>query len=357
MFAIIFSPLNTIDAESLLAKPLVSVPCLVEELLTPGLYVLAGAPKIGKSWLTLWLCMQVAAGKPVWKFPSHPSAVLYLCLEDHEQRIQNRLSALTADCADDFSSLHFSTEAQPLLANMDSGLLLQLNLFVLAHPDTRLIAIDTLQRIRTAEEMSYGSDYNDIALLKQFADQRQLTVLVVHHLRKMKDDDPLNRISGTTGISGAADGILVLMKSKRSEQEATLICTGRDIAYRELQLSFDRETMHWSLLTDSITDEPLPSEELLEHLLTFLSSVHSFSGTAAELSDALCAHCGTHYAPNTLSRKIRSAVSELSLHSITLRSRRTHGKRLMELACVGCVSCVGSGGAAAKKLTQPTRWR
>ena len=190
--------LKTIDAETLLSQPMRQPPFLVDGLLAPGLYILAGAPKMGKSWLALWLCTRIVSGKPVWKFAVRSSTVLYLCLEDNRQRIQNRLSEMVGSEPDDFSSLHFSTEAQMLTGpdrGGDTGLLRQLFEFTERHPDTRLIIIDTLQKVRTAADVSYGCDYNDLSLLKSFADQHRLTVLVIHHLRKMKDDDPLNRIS------------------------------------------------------------------------------------------------------------------------------------------------------------------
>ena len=181
--------LKTIDAETLLSQPTRQPPFLVDGLLAPGLYILAGAPKVGKSWLALWFCTRIASGKPVWKFAARPSTVLYLCLEDNRQRIQNRLSETVGGEPDDFSSLHFSTEAQMLTGSdrgADTGLLRQLLEFTERHPDTRLIIIDTLQKVRTAADVSYGCDYNDLSLLKSFADQHRLTVLVIHHLRNLK---------------------------------------------------------------------------------------------------------------------------------------------------------------------------
>ena len=332
--------LKTIDAETLLSQPMRRVPFLVDDLLAPGLYIMAGAPKVGKSWLALWLCTRIASGKPVWKFATQHSTVLYLCLEDNRQRIQNRLSEMVGGEPDDFSSLHFSTEAQTLTApekGVDTGLLKQLHEFVAGQPDTRLIVIDTLQKVRTAADVSYGCDYNDLSLLKSFADHHHLTVLVIHHLRKMKDDDLLNRISGTTGISGAADGTLVLIRSKRSENGAGLHCTGRDIQTRELTLEFNQSDCVWELRSDSAVDDPVPSEEVLEHLLTWLREAGSFSGTAEELSATLRQRCGVLYPGNVLTRKMRSCAEELERYGFVCRFRRTHDRRLIELERVGRV--------------------
>src|SRR5699024_6289805 len=112
--------------------------------------------------------------------------------------------------------------------------------------------IDTLQRIRAAgnESNPYASDYRDIGVLKALADRHRIAVLLIHHLRKMNDNDPMNMISGTTGLSGATDSNFVLRRSKRRENTATLYCTGRDIPYRELSLEFSSETHVWNLLSD-----------------------------------------------------------------------------------------------------------
>ena len=76
------SRLQTVDADTLMTTPLPVTQYVVEQLLPQGLHILAGAPKVGKSWLALWLCLQVAKGESVWGFESSRGAVLYLCLED-----------------------------------------------------------------------------------------------------------------------------------------------------------------------------------------------------------------------------------------------------------------------------------
>ena len=218
--------LQTIDADTLQSTAYEPVSFVVDDLLPQGLHLLAGAPKIGKSWLALWLCLCAAQGKPLWTFATRPCEVLYLCLEDSFQRIQSRLFDLTEDAP---PTLHFAVMSQQL----HNGLVEQIEQFLKEHPQTRLIVIDTLQRIRTAgnDANQYASDYRDIGVLKALADKHRIAILLVHHLRKMNDDDPMNMISGTTGLSGATDSNFVLRKSQRREDTATLYCTGRDIPY------------------------------------------------------------------------------------------------------------------------------
>ena len=190
--------LQTIDADTLQSTAYEPVSFVVDDLLPQGLHLLAGAPKIGKSWLALWLCLCAAQGKPLWTFATRPCEVLYLCLEDSFQRIQSRLFDLTEDAP---PTLHFAVMSQQL----HNGLVEQIEQFLKEHSQTGLIVIDTLQRIRTAgnDANQYASDYRDIGVLKALADKHRIAILLVHHLRKMNDDDPMNMISGTTGLSGA----------------------------------------------------------------------------------------------------------------------------------------------------------
>ena len=96
---------HTIDADTLMSTPLPVTRFIVEDLLPEGLHILAGSPKIGKSWLALWICLRVSKGEPVWKLPATQGTVLYLCLEDSYARIQNRLFQITDDAPD---ILHFA---------------------------------------------------------------------------------------------------------------------------------------------------------------------------------------------------------------------------------------------------------
>ena len=123
--------LETIDADTLLGIPYEPPSFVVEGLLPQGLHMLAGAPKIGKSWLALWLCLRVAQGQPLWNFATCPCEVLYLCLEDSFQRIQSRLFDLTEDAP---PALHFAVMAEQLR----SGLVEQMEQFLREHPATGL---------------------------------------------------------------------------------------------------------------------------------------------------------------------------------------------------------------------------
>ena len=318
--------LQTIDADTLQSTAYEPVSFVVDDLLPQGLHLLAGAPKIGKSWLALWLCLCAAQGKPLWTFATHPCEVLYLCLEDSFQRIQSRLFDLTEDAP---PTLHFAVMSQQL----HNGLVEQIEQFLKEHPQTRLIVIDTLQRIRTAgnDANPYASDYRDIGVLKALADKHRIAILLVHHLRKMNDDDPMNMISGTTGLSGATDSNFVLRKSQRRENTATLYYTGRDIPYRELALEFNGEDHVWKLLSDNCEQTEHPSERILFLLSELMRDRAEFIGTPTELSAQIDPVGSEGITPKKVSRLILQSVAALSKIGISAVVRRSNGKRLIEL--------------------------
>ena len=316
--------LSTIDADTLLSTTLPPTRFIIDRLLPQGLHILAGAPKVGKSWLALWLCLQVAQGTSVWDFPTHRGTVLYLCLEDSLTRIQSRLFQITDDAPE---ALHFAT----LAAGIGEGLEEQLTNFLTQHPDTSLVVIDTLQRIRTGSDSGnpYANDYRDISVLKALADKHHIAILLIHHLRKMNDDDPMNMISGTTGLSGATDSNFVLRKSKRRENTATLYCTGRDIPYRELALEFDGEDHVWKLLSDDCEQKEQPNERILFLLSELLRRQPEISAPAKVLLEKIDPAGAEGLTPNSFSHRIRKSVDALRRNGITVSFRKSNGDRLI----------------------------
>lgn len=202
----------------------------IRGLLPQGLCILGGAPKIGKSWLVLDWCIRIARGEPIWGLDTVQGTTLYLCLEDTLQRVQHRVYCMSEEAT---PNAYFATAVGTLADDLEA----QISSFLRSHPDTVLVVIDTFQMVHgNTNDPFYGSDYQDMQRLKRIADKYGITILLVHHLRKQGDRDPVNRLSGTTGISGAVDAVFVLDKKERSQNTALLVCTGRDIAYRELEL-------------------------------------------------------------------------------------------------------------------------
>ena len=273
--------LETVDAETLLSTPMSKTLFVVNGLVSQGVNVISGASKIGKSWLMLWLALMVAQGLPVWGLPTLHCGVLYLSLEDTQRRIKDRLYILTDNAPD---NLYFAVTA----GLIGGGLEEQVTDFLTEHPDTKLVIIDTLQKVRDSRGSAgktgmYGNDYDDISSIKRIADSFNISIVLVHHLRKLQDsDDPFNDVSGSTGIIGAADTNFILRR-KRSGNDATLLVSGRDVEYQELTLQFN--DLVWELV-ERKTSEDIHKAELPQFLfqvLDFMRSRTEWVGTATEL--------------------------------------------------------------------------
>ena len=321
--------LETINAEDLQNRTYEPTPFLVDELIPEGLHILAGAPKIGKSWLALWLCLCISQGQPLWNFATTQGEVLYLSLEDSFQRIQMRLFDLTEDAP---PTLHFAIMADTL----KHGLEQQIEQFLTEHPTTKLVVIDTLQRVRGTGSDSnlYANDYQDIGLLKKLADKRHIAILLIHHLRKLHDDDPMNMISGSTGLSGAADSTFVLQKNSRLANIASLHCTGRDIPDRTLKLEFGVEDHVWKLLEDSKTCSGASKISTLQlvHLFSeLLRADPTYLGSPSALSAKIDPDGSLGITPKKVTRLVRESVAALREKGILADTYRSNGKRWISL--------------------------
>lgn len=255
-----------------------SRPCIIENLLPAGTYLLAGAPKIGKSFLVLQMAYQVSTGEPFLGFSPRQGTVLYLALEDTYERLQKRLAQMTEqDSPDLVLSVLADTLEEDLLEHLEN--------FLFEYPETVLVIIDTLQRIRgrTPDNGSYAADYDTIAKLKAFSDQRGIALLLVHHTRKEGAEDVFDTISGTNGILGAADGAFVLHKDKRTSGDAILDVVGRDQPQIRLHLRFDPTHSLWQATeveTEPFKEPPNPLLEFLSRLVNEENPL--WSGTATE---------------------------------------------------------------------------
>lgn len=242
------SQLETISALELYAKDLPPLREIIKGLLPQGLALLCAPSKYGKSWLALDMCLSVAAGVPFLGFQTEKTGVLYLALEDGHRRLKKRIGLILGDSPPP-NGFDLAIKA----GTVDNGLHEQVSAYLKVKPETGLIIIDVLQRVRSTSARGnnvYALDYADVGVLKNLADTHQICVLVVHHLRKMKDDaDVFNMISGSSGIMGASDTIFVINKKTRESKEATLHITARDIEANDLIIEFDGTFLYkWRLV-------------------------------------------------------------------------------------------------------------
>ena len=317
--------LNAVDGETLWDLEFSAQRFCIRGLLPQGLCVLGGAPKIGKSWLVLDWCIRIARGEPIWDMETTQGTTLYLCLEDTLQRVQHRVYCMSEEAT---PNAYFATAVGTLAGDLEE----QISSFLLSHPDTVLVVVDTFQMVRgNSNEPSYGADYQDMQKLKRIADDNNIAVLLVHHLRKQGDRDPVHRLSGTTGISGAVDAVFVLDKKDRNNDAALLVCTGRDVEYRELELRFSKERCVWDLVSDSAENpaQLLPREMM--RFLEYMKQVECFSGGNTELAEAFNIYAGSSIEPKKLKQLMNRWKEKLRELGLTFRSYRSNGQRLVEV--------------------------
>jgi hypothetical protein len=263
-----------------MAKQFEPVNYVVPGLLAEGATLFGGKPKIGKSWMAYDLALAVASGRPVFgKIAITQGDVIYLALEDSERRLKSRL--LKKGVRNPPERLTLVTE----WPDLDNGCIAELEKWAGAVTRPALVIVDVLKMVRGAprsNEQLYDADYRALTGLAAFARNRAIAVLVVHHTRKMEADDPLESLSGTNGLTGAADCVMVL-KRDIGTGNCVLYVRGRDIEEAEKAVRFSVPNGTWELLGNA--DEVGRTNERQAILDTLRASGKPL--TAREVSDIL----------------------------------------------------------------------
>jgi hypothetical protein len=263
-----------ISASELLMRVIPPTRWVIDGLIPEGVTIMAGKPKVGKSWMGLDIGLGVATPCPVLGMAEAPEAgdVLYLALEDNERRLQSRMWKILGNGpvppVTDAEPDMFAVDTPPIPARLtlatswpridqqdENGRtgLDHIRAWAESVPDARLVLIDTLAKVRPTprrDQGVYAADYDAIVPLQQLASELRIAIILVTHLRKMASDDPNDEVSGSLGLTGAADGTLVLRR-QRGRADAELHITGRDVEERQLALTFDPARARWSIVGDA----------------------------------------------------------------------------------------------------------
>ena len=244
------APVKRLEAESwasLTGRHVEAPVYVVDGLITNGITILASPPKFGKSWMCMDLAISVANGTEFMGLTTHQRGVIYLALEDGDYRLKER--GLKVAGGRPVPDNLYLVEDAPILQD---GLLPMLSSLVESCESVGMVIIDTLQKIRGTAgrtEGVYGYDYRELGQLHKYALDHNIAVVLVHHLNKGGDDsDFVNRLNGSTGISGAADSIITLSRAKRGDRETKMSITGRDILERTLILEMDWGRYRWTII-------------------------------------------------------------------------------------------------------------
>lgn len=236
-----------VAASALMEKIFQPVRFVVDKYVAEGLTLLAGAPKLGKSWMALAWALGVASGAAVMGRPVEHGDVLYLALEDNQRRLKRRLLHMGVRHAPE--RLTICTEWPTL----DEGCLQEIERWIADVPRPMLIIVDVLAKVRPAangRDSAYDADYKALVGLQQLAGAHSLAIVVVTHTRKMEADDPFDQVSGTRGQTGAADSVLVLKRDTQAGR-VTLYGRGRDIEEIETVVTFDRDSGRWNVIGEA----------------------------------------------------------------------------------------------------------
>jgi hypothetical protein len=253
------------DAAGLMKEEFPDVVMAVPGIVAEGATFLVGAPKIGKSWMSLGLGLAVAGGEmALGTISVEQGPVLYLALEDTPRRLQRRMQVMLG-AQDAPEDLHFACN----WPRLGAGGLDQLEDWLKDNDNARMVIIDTWAKVKSSvgeRDSMYQADYSAVSAVKSLADNYGCAIVMVHHQRKAADNDPLNTVAGSTGLTGAADATVVLTRPRGAE-EGKLYVTGRDVEESMSIVSFDAQTGHWTWLGEADEVEEQNTEKRVIKLL------------------------------------------------------------------------------------------
>lgn len=323
------SMLETVTVAELFDTPFPPHLSIVDGLIYPGLTVLFGDSKIGKSYLALQLAHCVSSGQQFLDAQVRRGDVLYLALEDTKQRIARRLLEMYG-AEDTTVPLHIST----ICRKIGEGLENDIGSFCDDHPGTVMVIIDTLQCVRPYQSNNgYADDYSVMQQLKALADSRAISIVVLHHTRKQKSKDVFANINGTTAIMGAADAVIAFSKDDRGSDDARIDVTGRDIETRAMHVIHYPGSSVW--VFDGFLELPsaAPPDPVLGAVAMLVDAQNpEWEGSATELLEAI----GIEVAANALSARLNCKADDL-MRDYHIRYSRyvRHDGRYIKLQYVG----------------------
>ena len=309
---------------------------LIPDVLPQGLAILCASSKVGKSWMAMQMCLAISRGKEFLDYKTNQSSCLYLALEDSLFRLKERLNkVIDGDKAP--NNFYLAIRAN----GMDGGLLQQIDEEFEEHPDIKLIIIDTLQKVRGSakkDEMSYATDYRELGVLKEYADNKKICILLVHHLRKMADEnDVFNMISGSNGIMGVTDNIFIIYKKKRKDENAVLFMTGRDIRQQDIMVHFNETKYRWDMVGTAEEEERKRKKREYENnpiVKTVKDLIKQYpmgwKGTATDLIKAVYDVTGSPciYSTAALGKEIMNIETQLYYDGIEHSMKRSGSSRV-----------------------------
>jgi hypothetical protein len=259
---------HVFTAAELKARKFEPIKYLIPMLIPEGLTMLAGKPKLGKSWMVLDIALAVAAGRyALGDFKLEEGDVLYAALEDNDRRLRSRIErTLTQNEMTWPERLTLATSWRRL----DAGGVADAQEWAASVKRPRLIIFDTLAGVRpdrNNKDNMYEGDYRALRELQAWAGKTGICIVVLHHTRKMESEDPVDSVSGTLGLTGCVDTIVVLARTGKG---TTLYIRGRDVSEQEKAVAFNKSNCRWTVLGEA---EEVYRTDTRQKILTLLDDV------------------------------------------------------------------------------------
>jgi hypothetical protein len=261
---------------------------IIEELISTGLVLICGRPKVGKSWFVLRMCIDIVSGSNfLGKFKANYTKVAYFALEDNIGRLQERLKEMQGEA--DISGILISN----VVRAFDEKGSEEFENLITQHKNIKLWIIDTMQKakplMRNKSFDIYGEEYGFAGKLQSLALKYNITIAFVHHGRKNNaGNEFIDDVLGSTGLAGAADTIIMLSRDKDDSNTISLQVAGRDVERRSLSYDIDSETMQFNVIEDDGGGAKLKNAALQEQIVNFLEINAGKHFSPTEIATALC---------------------------------------------------------------------
>jgi hypothetical protein len=271
--------LDGINAADLLDLDLPPLEYLVEGVIPEGTSLLAAAPKVGKSLLCLNIALAVATGgKALGKADVQQGRVLYIDLDGNIRGMQRRLKAMLRDedaqtTREALSRLDIYHEFPRVEPNNDTDARSRIREYLAAYPDTRLLVVDTLADVRpktSGHRNMYETDREALTPFRSLCAEHGVSSIFVHHTNKSTSGDPMEHVSGSTGLPSAVDNVLVMTK-ERGAHDAELQVMPRHEEDATHALEFDAHVATWTVKGNA---EAFAKTEVRQIVLDALRAVY-----------------------------------------------------------------------------------
>jgi AAA domain/Toprim-like len=261
---------HVFTAASLKDKKFDPIFYVVPTLFPEGVTILAGRPKVGKSWMALDVALGLAGGYYILgAIKLEPADVLYAALEDNPRRLRSRIDRILAGSEQIWPErLTLATKWRRL----DAGGVADAKEWMASVKRPKLIIFDTLAGVRpdrNNKDNLYEGDYRALTELQSWTNEARIGAMILHHTRKMEAEDPIDSVSGTLGLTGCVDTVSVLA---RSTQGTTLYIRGRDVEEQEKAIVFNKTTCRWTVQGDA---EEVRMSETRAKIVTTLEDRHN----------------------------------------------------------------------------------